>query len=142
MENALTMSRIHLTTTISFLISILFAGALSAAETVLASGTWTKKSHKISGTWSIVDNGTTKEIRLKGFSTRKAPDLKLFFSPQTANNATNKNATAGSRLVVKLKAAKGDQTYAIPDGVDLSSFQSVLIHCERYSKLWGAADLR
>lgn len=130
------------TFTISSIFFLLFSViSASAADTVVAKGSWTKKTHKISGTWSIVDNGKTKTIHLKGFSTKKAPDLKIFLSPQTAKASSNKNATAGSKFVVELKSHKGDQSYSIPSGVDLTKYKSILIHCEKYTKLWGAGDL-
>ena len=141
-----TKSTTHQMRTITSLISgLLLLATLhmaSAADTVVASGSWTKKTAKISGTWSIVDDGKTKTIHLKGFSTKKAPDLKLFLSPQTAKAATNKNATTGSALIIKLKSHKGDQSYTLPASADPSKFKSILIHCEKYTKLWGAANLK
>ena len=41
----------------------------------------------------------------------------------------------------KLRAFKGSQGYAIPDGVDLADFPSVVIWCEAFSVLISPADL-
>ncbi|WP_205995575.1 DM13 domain-containing protein [Pseudolabrys sp. FHR47] len=41
----------------------------------------------------------------------------------------------------RLRAFKGSQRYAIPDGVDLSSYPSVVIWCERFGVLISPADL-
>lgn len=41
----------------------------------------------------------------------------------------------------RLRAFKGSQRYAIPAGVDLSRFQSVIIWCEQFSVLISPADL-
>jgi electron transfer DM13 len=41
-----------------------------------------------------------------------------------------------------LRAFKGSQRYAIPAGVDLAKFQSVVIWCERFSVLISPADLK
>ena len=105
------------------------------------SGSWTKKSNSIRGTWSISDKGGKKVISLKGFKTATAPDLKIFLSPNTTAKVSSKNATQGSVLVAKLKSSKGDQSYTLPAGVDLSKYKSVIIHCEKYSKLWGSSNL-
>ena len=41
----------------------------------------------------------------------------------------------------RLRAFKGSQKYAIPDGVDLSAYQSVVIWCEQFGVLISPADL-
>ena len=54
------------------LITLISTSSVFAAET---SGTWTKKSQKIAGAWSV----TAGQLKLTAFSTRNAPDLKSFF---------------------------------------------------------------
>ena len=80
-------------------------------------------------------------LSLKGFKTATAPDLKIFLSPQTSGQVTSRTATKGSVLVSRLKSSKGDQSYALPANLDLSKYKSIIIHCEKYSKLWGASKL-
>jgi hypothetical protein len=41
----------------------------------------------------------------------------------------------------RLRAFKGSQRYAVPAGLDLSSFRSVVIWCEQFSVLISPADL-
>jgi len=41
----------------------------------------------------------------------------------------------------RLRAFKGSQRYAVPAGVDLSRFRSVVIWCEQFSVLISPADL-
>ena len=116
------------------------AAAETASET-LFSGVWTKKTSKSSGDWSIVKEGGKTFVKLSGdFKTRKAPDLKLFLSPQDASAANNKNATDGAVLIAPLSSNEGAQSYEIPAGVDLATYKSILIHCEAFSKLWSAAN--
>ncbi len=121
----------------SLLATIAVLISVASAFSQEATGKWTKKAHAIKGTWKIDAN----QIVLKDFATKKAPDLKLFLSPRTVSELNNQNAVKGSILVAKLKSSKGDQSYALPKGVDLSKYKTVIIHCERYSKLWGAAAL-
>lgn len=42
----------------------------------------------------------------------------------------------------RLRAFKGSQRYAIPPGLDLTKFQSVIIWCEQFSVLISPADLK
>ena len=113
-----------------------------AASEILHSGEWTKKSFRSSGTWTIYTEGGSTYIKLSSdFKTRGAPDLKIFLSPLAPGDTNGRNATNGSVLVAPLSSNKGEQVYKIPANVNLSDFQSVLIHCEQYSKLWSAAAL-
>ena len=41
----------------------------------------------------------------------------------------------------RLRAFKGSQRYAIPAGLDLAKFQSVIVWCEQFSVLISPADL-
>lgn len=105
-------------------------------------GTWTKKSQKIAGAWKIVETAEGRFLELDdSFKTRRAPDLKLFLSPLEAGNVNAKNATSGSVLIAKLQKAKGAQRYEIPPDIDLDAYQTLVLHCEKYTKLWGVSAL-
>jgi len=41
----------------------------------------------------------------------------------------------------ELKNLKGAQRYELPADVELTKYKSLLLHCEKYSKLWGAGEL-
>lgn len=126
---------------ILIIVSLLALPAL-AENAKLASGTWTKKSQSAAGSWKIYQkDGQIKMMVSDDFKTRKAPDLKIFLSPWTAAEAKNKNATTGSLFVAELPKFKGGFEVALPAGTDLSQYKSVLIHCEKYTKLWVASDL-
>lgn len=125
----------------SFLSSALITLLLSATIAFGQSGSWVKKTNTISGTWAISQKEGRKVISLKGFKTATAPDLKIFLSPESISEVSSRTATRGSVFVAKLKSSKGDQSYALPAGVDLSKYKSVIIHCEKYTKLWGAGQL-
>lgn len=114
------------------LFAILFSSSSAFA------GEWTKISFKIKGTWTIADRTLTLS---DDFKTKGAPDLKLFLSPLAKEDITGNNATEGSVLIAPLKSRKGGQEYRLPDGIDLKNYQSLVLHCEKYSKVWGAADL-
>lgn len=111
-------------------------------DKVISSGTWAKKNFEVAGSWTISSqNGQTTVSLDDAFSTKQAPDLKIFLSPLAVSELDNKNAVRGSLLVSPLSANKGTQSYSIEAGTDLSAYKSIIIHCEAYSKLWSAADL-
>jgi len=112
------------------------------AQTNLPSGDFVKKKKSIKGSWSIVqENGQTIIRFADDFKTKNGPDLKIFLSPQTIQSVNGKTATTGSINLGVLKSTKGTQDYLVPAGVNLSDFNSVLIHCEAYSILWGGGAL-
>ncbi len=112
-------------------------------DVTVHSGTWSKKEYASSGTWKIVKNGDSHYIVLDSkFKTRSAPDLKLFLSKSSAGKLTGRNATDNAVRIAKLKSNKGSQRYKLPAGTDPSDYKTVLIHCEKYSKLWSTGTIR
>lgn len=118
--------------------------ALAAdGDTTVHQGSWSKKSHSTSGTWKIVKNGDDHFVVLDSrFKTRSAPDLKLFLSRDTSSKLTGRNATDNATRIAKLTSNSGAQRYKLPAGLDPSDFKTLIIHCERYSKLWSAGTLQ
>lgn len=127
-----------------FLVVLIGAASLtSTAQAADQGGSWTKRYQKIHGTWQIVETEEGRFLELDDdFKTRRAPDLKLFLSPRIDGDVTPDNAVAGSILISKLKKAKGAQRYALPADLDLDNFQTLILHCEQYTKLWGVSPLR
>ena len=123
-------------------LALLAGPALTQGQTV-HQGQWTTKGFDVDGTWKIVrDGGKTYVVLDDAFNTKGAPDLKIFLSPNGAAGLDNRNATQGSQLVAVLTSNRGAQRYEVPAGVDLQRFRAIVIHCEKYTKLWAAADLR
>ena len=117
-----------------------FAADAAAAETV-ATGGFTNIGQKTKGTWTL----ETREdgvyaVLSDDFKARKAPDLKIFLHTAAAGSVDDGNAAEGL-FVAKLKSHKGGQEYKLPEGLDLSAYQSFVIHCERYSKFWAAGAI-
>ena len=72
---------------------------------------------------------------------KAAPDLKIVLSPHEPDDASSRNALRGGVILGQLESNKGRQAFSIDESIDLNRFASVLIHCEQYTKLWGAAEL-
>jgi hypothetical protein len=101
-----------------------------------------KKKKKLKGAWEVVErDGKTFIVFADDFRAANGPDLKIFLSPQTVADVTGKTAVNGAINIGELKATKGTQEYEVPAGVNLSDYNSVLVHCEAYSVLWGGGDL-
>ena len=116
---------------------------LTVGEVVATGQQWTKKTNKVQGHWEIAKVGDGHVIRLgSDFKTKKAPDLKVVLSPHAVGDSKNGNALRGGVIVSLLDSNKGSQEFRVPAGTDPAAFRSMLIHCEQYTKLWGATPLR
>ncbi|MFK7885140.1 MAG: DM13 domain-containing protein [Phycisphaerales bacterium] len=118
------------------------AAPLTQGELLANGNDWTRKSNSITGTWEIAKTDSGLILRVANdFRTKKAPDLKFVLSRQTESVVTSGTALNDAVVIAPLTSARGAQTYRITGITDLSGFQSLLIHCEQYTKLWGAATL-
>ncbi len=113
----------------------------SLAET-LAGGTWINKSYDIHGSWKIVARDDARYIVFdEDFKTRRGPDLKVYLSTRTVAEVSDRTVAASSIEIAPLQSRKGAQEYEIPEDLDLADYRSLLIHCKKYSHLWGGGDL-
>lgn len=105
--------------------------------------TWVKKNYSVSGSWSVkVENGRSYLVLQSDFATKKGPDLKLFLTEKTASSIGKNEAVEKHGIFLgDLKSNKGKQKFLLPSGISMADFKSLVIHCEEYTKVWGAAPL-
>ncbi len=107
------------------------------------SGVFTKKRYSIKGGWRIYEEAGQTHITFnEAFKTKGGPDLKVYLSPAPLDALNNNIAVKNSIKIGVLKSNKGAQTYTLPDHIDVSKFQSLIIHCEAFSVLWGGFELK
>jgi hypothetical protein len=90
--------------------------------------------HKVEGIAKVIRPGGGAEIlRLEDFKATNGPDLYVYLSgDKSATDFVN---------VGRLKGNVGNQNYEIPEGTDLSKYNTVLIWCRAFSFLFGSAQL-
>lgn len=126
--------------TISLLMLLTILGSYSLAKAETISGEWVKKEQRISGAWAIESRADGSYLVLdENFKTKKAPDLKFVLSNKSVDQLTSSNALDGGKIVALLESNRGEQSYKLPD--DYADYTTLLLHCERYSKLWGATSI-
>jgi Electron transfer DM13 len=74
-----------------------------------------------------------KFIRFENFKVTNGPDLYVYL-------ATDKSASDFVDIG-KLKANNGNQNYEVPDGTDLTKYDTVLVWCKAFTVLFGSAEL-
>jgi hypothetical protein len=112
-----------------------------ATTEVLARGSFRDRAHHASGTVRVLAlPGGERVLRLEDLDVENGPDLYVYL---TEAKADAPNDAFGSRFVSlgRLKGNKGNQSYAIPAGVDLARYASAVIWCKRFSTVFGTASL-
>ena len=119
------------------------AAAPSETSEALTSGQFQSIAHDTMGTATVHQLPNNKRVlRLSGgFATSNGPDLRVYLvaAKSAANDASVKQA--GFLDLGRLKGNRGDQNYALPDGVDLSRYGAVSIWCRRFGVNFAAASL-
>jgi len=64
----------------------------------------------------------------------------MLATKKAVKDVTGKNATQDAVMIAVLKSNKGAQEYVLPSNIDINDYESLLIHCEAYSVLWGGAN--
>lgn len=107
----------------------------------VAAGEWRSLEHATTGKASLIelpDGGHS--VQFAALNTSDGPDLYVYLSPH-ASGSSEKTFGQGFTSLGKLKGNRGDQVYAIPAGVDVSTIRSVVIWCQRFSAGFAVAPL-
>lgn len=104
---------------------------------------WTPKTYTVNGSWSIQEQAGKRFVKLgEDFQTSPGPDVKLYLSPIPISEIGDRDSiNLGGLFLGKLQAFSGAQQYEIPSSTQLDQYKSLVIHCEKYSVVWGGAAL-
>ena len=112
--------------------------------TPLLTGRFVGEVHKTSGRASAYRQADgSRVLRLTDFSTSNGPAVHVLLIDGTSTDPSKDFALAAVRNVDlgDLKGNQGDQDYTIPKDVDLKTFGTVSIYCERFHANFGTAKL-
>ncbi len=77
----------------------------------------------------------------ENFEVGPGPDFHVYLVPRADIRSSSDVSDTMYVDLGRLRAFKGSQNYAIPAGVDLKKFPSVVIWCQQFSVLISPADL-
>ena len=120
------------------------ANAKESKVKTLETGTFHGKVHSTSGRATIYqEEDGSLILRLTNFKTSNGPDVHvILIAGKDADDDANFLKSGVERVELgPLKGNEVDQNYQIPNGTDLSKFQTVSIYCERFNANFGAAPL-
>lgn len=78
-------------------------------------------------------------LRLQQLDSANGPDLYVYLTKVTSPHT--RSQVEGGYQVGKLKATQGDSNYELPDNVDASKYQAVVVYCRSFSAIFGYANL-
>jgi hypothetical protein len=88
-------------------------------------------SKHVAGTAAVND----AQIVLSGFSSDAGPDLHIYLT-----DGTDENAVAAGKELGTIASDKASQAFSIT-GVDMSKYTTVVINCDKAKAVFGAAKL-
>jgi hypothetical protein len=112
--------------------------------TPLLTGRFVGQVHKTSGRASVYQQADgSRVLRLSDFSTSNGPAVHVLLIDGTSTDPSKDFALAAVKNVDlgDLKGNQGDQDYTIPQDLDLKTFGTVSIYCERFHANFGTANL-
>ncbi len=111
----------------------------------LLTGSLIGHEHETSGSVRVIQNADgTRQLALVGLATSNGPDVHVWLSAGPVVEGREGWYTAASYEHVDLGPLRGnlgDQLYDIPAEVDLSTFRTVDLWCERFGVSFGAAAM-
>jgi hypothetical protein len=109
----------------------------SEAPQILATGSFVGVNdgiHNAEGMAKVVKLADGKQLlRLEGFKATNGPDLYVYLA---TDDTAQEYVSLG-----ELKANIGNQNYEIPEGTDLTKYNTALIWCKQFSVLFGSAEI-
>ena len=118
----------------TLLISLAFLFTAAAQELPL-SGSFVggDDAHPAAGSFQISADETGRTLSFsEDFSTRRGPDLFVWL--------VQGDDTENRYVVQRLQSARGAQTYAIPEEVELSEYDRVLVWCRAFGVLFATGE--
>ncbi|WP_088243353.1 DM13 domain-containing protein [Calothrix rhizosoleniae] len=110
-------------------------------KSLISSGNFVKAEKTTTGKAKIVSSNGKRYLKFdQNFSTGNGPDVKVILHK---NSSVPANIKEGNYITLSLiKSFNGEQTYEIPDNVNLDNYKSVGIWCEEFNATFGYASLK
>ncbi len=118
-------------------------GSKMSAHTTFSGG-FHQITHATQGKATLSVHGETRTVKLTGFETGMGPQLHLYLVPDGATSNSAVKAAVESHNIVDLgtlKSIKGNQSYTVPAGTKVGKGASVVVWCDKFDVVFGAATL-
>lgn len=112
-------------------------------EIELGTGAFIDRAHPTIGSIAVVQNAAGERVLRFGedFVSDPGPDLDIYLSADTSADGDTDSFVTDFVNLGDLVSTNGAQEYVIPDGLDLSAYNTVSVWCVAFGVVFGAADL-
>lgn len=98
--------------------------------------------HWANGTGALYRTGAGVVLRFdETFEAGPGPNYWVYLNTRPVTDEAEFNADGGRVRIAQLKSFRGGQNYALPQGLDLSTFHTVTIWCESFGAYIASAVL-
>jgi len=115
------------------------ADGWAAANVELLHGDVRAVGHSADGRAAVVLTGGKRVLTLRRFRIDPGPRVRVWLVPRSAKG--DGQVPRDYKDLGKLKGNKGNQQYAIPAGVDLRRYRSVIFWCVPFTQTLARANL-
>ncbi len=108
---------------------------------IFATGSFVSVAHEGTGDVKIINLGTESGtiVRFENLDILNGPDLRVLLSKSTD---VKKSGDLGEYIELgKLKGNQGNQNYEVPENLDLSMYNTVIIYCKPFHVVFNVAKL-
>lgn len=117
------------------------SSTVPAEPRVVATGSFVSREHHTAGTARVLVLADGRRVvRLEALDTSNGPDLYVYLSSNRAHGPADAFDDEYVSLG-RLKANHGDQNYELPADAAIDRLATVVIWCDRFNAVFGAADL-
>lgn len=93
-----------------------------------------RRGYKVSGTVSVTGDTVTLKGDYVFDPSKNPPDIKIGFG-------NGESYAKGSKIHDKLTVKKGEASFKIPAGIDVSKYNELYIYCEKFTVILAVAPL-
>jgi Electron transfer DM13 len=113
-----------------------------AEPTELGRGAFRSLEHGTTGVARVVElEDGSRFVRFEDLDTSDGPDLRVYLTDQPVSDDWHVWDDGRYLDLGALKGNVGDSNYAIPDGVELDAFRTVVIWCRRFTVGFAVAPI-
>jgi hypothetical protein len=102
--------------------------------TILAQGDFHPRVHSVQGQALLIEEGSKKILRFEDFETDNGPRLHIYLSSDLGDDDFID--------LGEIKATKGNVNYELPDNIDTTKYNKVLVWCVPFKVLFSYAEIK
>ncbi|SEC94698.1 Electron transfer DM13 [Tenacibaculum sp. MAR_2009_124] len=103
---------------------------------------WVPKNYTITGIWNFSIKSNVKYLVFgEDFKTNRGPDVKVYLSKKRIEDIDKRESVDEGGVFLGEIKFSGSQEFKIPESINLKEYKSIVVHCQKYSAVWGGSNI-